>query len=115
VALLPGCDALTVQLPVLFRATIAEETPDESIDWLPLTMEQDPAALKLTCRPVGGFGEMFDTAVAVTVSCELEINTELGNEPRMIVSPTVSTAGGDGALWRGVELVVSGTSVVAIV
>jgi hypothetical protein len=57
-------------------------------------------------------------AVALTgrvEGVELEIDTELGNEPRTIVWLSVSTAGGDGALERGVELGVSGTSVVAIV
>jgi hypothetical protein len=47
----PGCDAVMVQLPVLLRATVAEETPLLSGgDWL--AMEQDPVALtalKLTC------------------------------------------------------------------
>jgi hypothetical protein len=115
VALLPACEAVMVQLPVLFRATVAEEAPPFAIDatdWLPLTMEHGPAALKLTCNPLG---VLFDSAVAVTVMDALEIGTELGNEPRRIVCPSVSTAGGDGALERGVEPEVSGTSVVAIV
>jgi hypothetical protein len=115
VVLLPACDAMMVQLPVLFRVTVAEEAPPLAIgatDWLPLTMEHGPAALKLTCSP---FGLLFDSAVAVTVRDVVEIDTELASEPRTIVCPSVSTAGGDGALERGVELVVSGTSVVAMV
>jgi hypothetical protein len=52
-----------VQLPVLLRATVAEETPLLSGgDWL--AMEQDPVALtalKLTCKP---FAAPFDSAVA---------------------------------------------------
>ena len=59
----PGCDAVMVQLPVLLRATVAEETPLLSGgDWLP--MEQASVALtalKLTCNP---FAAPFDSAVA---------------------------------------------------
>lgn len=96
---------------MLFRVTVAEDTPDTvSIDWVPI--EHGPVALKLTCSP---FGLPFDSAVAVTVSNVLEIDTELGNEPRTMVCPSVSTAGGDGALERGVDPAMSGTSVVAIV
>jgi hypothetical protein len=57
----------------------------------------------------------FDSAVAVTVNDGLEIDTELASEPSSIVCASVSTAGGDGALERGAEPEVSGTSVVAIV
>ena len=100
---------------MLFRVTVAEEAPPlatGATDWLPLTIEHGPVALKLTCSP---FGVLFDSAVAVIVRDVLEIGTELANETRTIVCPSVSTAGGDGALERGVEPVVSGTSVVAIV
>jgi hypothetical protein len=108
------------QLPVLLRVTVAEETPPPPFtigvtDWLPLTMEHGPDVLKFTCRP---FGELLDSAVAVTGRVEggeFEIDTELGNGPSTMVCPTVSTAGGDGALERDVEPTVSGTSVVAIV
>jgi hypothetical protein len=59
----PGCDAVMVQLPVLLRATVAEETPLLSGgNWL--AMEQAPVvliALKFTCNP---FGVLFDSAVA---------------------------------------------------
>jgi len=64
-----------VQLPVLLRLTLAEETPPE-IDWL--AMEQGPIALKLTANP---FGTPFDSAVAVTV-CGPGKVTELGRAPR---------------------------------
>jgi hypothetical protein len=66
-----------VQLPVLVKVTLAEETPFALIDWLPV--EQFPEALKLTCNP---FAAPLVSAVAVTVSGELEICTELGKEPR---------------------------------
>ena len=101
-----------VQLPTLLRATVADETLFV-IDWLP--MEQDEVALvalKLTCNP---FGTPFDMAVAVTVSEVLDNVTELGNEPRLIVWSFLSTAGGDGGLWRGAGLLGSGTTVVDIV
>lgn len=61
--MVPGCEAVMVQLPVLLSATVAEETP-LAIDWLPI--EQDPVALvalKFTCKLVG---LPPDTAVAVT-------------------------------------------------
>jgi hypothetical protein len=77
-AVVPGCDAVTVQLPVLFRATTAEETLF-AIDWLP--MEQDPVALKTTCNPVGTPPDM---AVAVTVGGFASV-TELGSGPRAMV------------------------------
>ena len=80
-----------VQLPVLLRTTIAEEML-LAIDWLP--MEQDPAALKLTCNP---FGLPFDIAVAVKVG-GLLIVTELGNGPSVMLWSFLSTAGGDGGL-----------------
>jgi hypothetical protein len=100
-----------VQFPVLFRVVMAEEIPvPVSNDDAPT--EHGPVALKLTsCM----FGELLDIAVAVTVSVEFVIDTELGNWPRTIVWFTASTAGTDGALERGVEPVVSGTSVVAMV
>jgi hypothetical protein len=114
VVLSPTCDAVTEQLPVLLKVTVAEERPLVSIDELPA--EQGPDVLKLTSCP---FGELFDSAVAVTLTtvacCELPSTTELGNGPSTIVWLTVSTAGGDGALERDVEPTVSGTSVVAIV
>ena len=70
-----------VHLPVLLRATEAEETPvAELIDWLPIV--QDPVALKLTCKPLG---LPLVSAVAVTVGCGPEMVTELGNGPRTIV------------------------------
>ena len=95
---------------MLLRTTVAEETPVEvEIDWLP--MAQDPVALKLTCNP---FGIPADMAVAVTVGCGPLIVTELGKGPRVMVWSFVSTAGGDGALWRCVPLG-SGTRVVVIV
>ena len=79
-----------VQVPVLLRVTVAEETPPAPLttgvtDWLPLTMEHGPVVPKLTCSP---FGELLVSAVAVigTVEgVELEIVTEPGNEPRTIV------------------------------
>ena len=60
---MPACDAVMVQLPVLFRATVAEDTPLLfGGNWL--AIEQAPVALfalKLTCKP---FGALFDSAVA---------------------------------------------------
>ena len=80
-AFVPGCDAAMVQVPVLLRTTVAEETPvDVLIDWLP--MLQDPVALKVTCNP---FGFPPLSAVAVTIGCGPEIVTELGKGPRTIV------------------------------
>ena len=108
----PGCDAVMVQLPALLRATVADETLF-AIDGLP--MEQDDVALvalKLTCNP---FGMPFDMVVAVTVSGVLDNVIELGNEPRLMVWSFLSTAGGDGGLWRGAGLLASGTTVVVIV
>jgi hypothetical protein len=94
------------------RFTVADEILF-AIDGLP--MEQDDVALvaaKLTCNP---FGTPFDMAVAVTVSELLDTITELGNEPRLMVWSFLSTAGGDGGLWRGAGLAGSGTTVVEIV
>ena len=104
----PDCDAVMVQLPVLLRVTLAEETP-LAIDWLP--MEQDPVAMKFTCNP---FATPFVSAVAVTVTGELEIETELGKE-RLIVWSFFITAGGDGGLWRCVGSIGTGKRVVVIV
>jgi hypothetical protein len=111
-----------VQLPVLLRAIVAEETPPVpfdtgSTDWLPATMEQAPVvltALKLTCWP---FAAPFDSAVAETVRVEVEIETELGNMggPRTIVWLFVITAGGEGALCPGDGSIGTGSRVVAIV
>ena len=112
----PGCDAVMVQSPALLRVTVAEETPLLSGgDWL--AMEQDPVvlfALKLTCNP---FAAPFDSAVALTVSGEVEIETELGNAggPRTIVWSFVSTAGVEGALCPGDGSIGTGSRVVAIV
>ena len=99
-----------VQLPALLSVTVADETL-LVIDWLP--MEQDDVALvalKLTCNP---FPTPFDMAVAVTVSGVFDKMTELGNEPRLMVWSFLSTAGGDGRLWRGAGLLASGTTVVS--
>src|SRR5271166_483633 len=98
-----------VQAPVVLRATLAEETLF-AIDWLP--MAQDPVALKFTCKP---FGTPPDMAVAVTVGCGSVTLTELGKGPKVIVWSFLSTAGGDGGLWRGAGLLASGTTVVDIV
>ena len=51
-----------VQLPVLLRVTVAEETPPTPFttgvtDWLALAMEHGPDAPKLTCSP---FGELLE-------------------------------------------------------
>jgi hypothetical protein len=97
-----------VQLPGLLRATLAEETPP-AIDWPP--MAQGPVATKFTCNP---FAVPFDSAVALTMAGELEIETGPGRE-RVIVWSFLSTAGGDGGLCRGAGLVVSGTRVVTMV
>ena len=102
---------------MLVRATVADETPPTPFtigvtDWLPLTMEHGPAALKLTCSP---FGELLVSAVALTGRVEVEIDAELGNWLRTMVWLSVSTAGVDGALERGAGFVGSGTTVVAIV
>jgi hypothetical protein len=101
-----------VQLPVLLSVTATEEIKEDgSIDWLPAV--HDPVALKFTCCP---FAALFDSAVAVTVSGEVEIVTELGKEPSTIVWLFVSTAGGDGALCRGVGSITGiGSRVVDIV
>lgn len=118
VVLSPACKAVMVQLPVLLRVTIAEETPRAApcaVFTVELPAEHGPDALKLTSCI---FGALFDMAVAVTVmavGCVLPSTTELGNGPRTMVCPSVSTAGGDGALWRGVGLAVSGTGLVAMV
>ena len=77
----PGCDAAMVQVPVLLRTMLADDTPvDVLIDWLPTA--QDPVALKLTCKP---FGFPPVSAIAVTTGCGPEIVTELGNGPRTTV------------------------------
>jgi hypothetical protein len=105
-----------VQLPALLSVTLAEETPFASGgDWL--AIEHDPVALfalKLTCNP---FAAPFDSAVALTVRVEVEIETELGNAggPRTIVWSFVSTAGVEGALCPGDGSIGTGRSVVAIV
>jgi hypothetical protein len=56
--LVPGCDTVMMQFPVLLRITVAEETPFASgvLDWLP--MEQGPDALKFTCNPLGAPPDM---------------------------------------------------------
>jgi hypothetical protein len=90
VVLLPACDAVMVQLPVLLRVTVAEETPPLPFaigvtDSLPPMIEHGPDVLKLTCSP---FGELLVSAVAVTgtvVVVELESATEFGNGPRAMV------------------------------
>ena len=89
----PACDARIVQLPVLFSITLADETLF-AIDWPPI--EQDPIALKMTCKP---FGTPADMAVAVTVG-GFVIITELGSGARAMVWSFFSTAGGDGGLCR---------------
>jgi hypothetical protein len=96
-----------VQLPVLMRVTVAEETPYAS-DWLP--MAQDPVALvalKLTCNPL--------EAVAVTVGDGSPTLTELVGRLKVIVWSFLTTAGGDGGLWRCAEEPESGTRRVDIV
>jgi hypothetical protein len=107
--LVPVCDAVIVQVPVLLSVTVAEEIL-LAIDWLAIM--QGPVALKFTCNP---FGTPPDKAVAVTVVCETEILTELGNGPRLMVWSFLSTAGGDGALWRCVGSIGTGSRVVDIV
>ncbi len=63
-------------LTVLLRITLAEETPlPFGGDWMPI--EQDPVATKFTCNP---FATLFVSAVAVTVTGELEIETEPGRD-----------------------------------
>jgi hypothetical protein len=74
----PGCEAVTVQLPVPLRARVAEDTLAASA-WLAIV--HDPVVLKTTCSP---FGTPLDIAVAVTAG-ELVIGTELGNGPSVIV------------------------------
>ena len=65
---------------MLLSVTMVEEIPDDgSIDWLPVM--QDPVELKFTGKP---FATPPDSAVAVTVRVELEIETELGREPSTI-------------------------------
>lgn len=85
----PGCEAVTVQLPVVLRVTEANETPF-AIDSLP--MAQEPVAVNKTCRPLGTPPDM---AVAVTVG-GLVMMTELGNGPRRMLWSFLSIAGGDG-------------------
>ena len=70
-----------VQLPVLLRVTVAVEIPDVgSIDEAPA--EQDPVEVKFTNW---WFAEPLESAVAVTLTDEFEIDTELGSEPRTMV------------------------------
>ena len=107
----PGCDAVMMQLPVLLSVMVAEETPEEgSIDWLPAV--HDPVAPKFTCNP---FAAPLDSAVAVTVRVDVEIETELGREPSTMDWSFVSTAGSDGALCRCVGSIATGSRVVDIV
>ena len=96
-----------VQLPVVLRITAAEEMLF-AIDWL--LMEQDPAALKLTCSP---FGVPLDMAVAVIVG-GFPIVTELGKGPSVMVWSFLSTAGTEGGLCRCAPFV-SGARVVDMV
>ena len=100
----PGCDAVTVQLPVALRDIVAEETLF-TIDWLPTL--HDPAALKSTCNP---FGTPPDRAVAVIVGGFSRV-TELGKGPRLMLWSLLSTAGGEGGLWREAPMA-SGTRMV---
>ena len=79
---LPGCDAVRAQLPVALSASMAEETPAESTAWLFETTEQDPVALKLTCK---WSGLPPDMEVAVTFTWELPMFTELGKGPSAMV------------------------------
>ena len=99
---------------MLMRVTVAEETPCVELR-VEAPAEHCPVALNETSCILG---RLLDMAVAVTVMTEgwvLPIGTELGNGPRTMVCPNVSTAGADGALCRGVELGVSETSVVETV
>ena len=101
-----------VQFPAPLRVTVAEEAPPldtGATDWAP--MEQEPVALKFTCKP---FGALLDIAVAVTV-CGPGRMTELGKGPKTIVWSTVNTAGGEGALERCVGSIATGARVVVIV
>ncbi len=105
---MPGWVALILQLPVLLRLTLTDETLPE-MDWLPV--EQDPEALKLTCT---GTRAPPDVTVAVIVYGELEIETELGKEPRTMAWLFLTTAGVEGRLWREAPKL-SGTRVVVMV
>jgi len=113
---MPACDAVMVQLPGLESVTVAVEAPPsatEATDWLPIA--QVPVALKFTCSP---FATPPERAVAVTVTAVdgFVIATELGNEPIEMVWSFSTTAGGDGALWRGVGSITGiGSRVVDIV
>jgi hypothetical protein len=112
--LVPGCEAVIMQLPVPLRVTVADDTPPVPFetgdtDWLP--MAQGPVALKFTCNP---FGAPFDSAVAVTDTGPGR-EAELGKEPRTIVWLFVSTAGGEGALCPCEGSIVTGSSVVEMV
>jgi hypothetical protein len=108
----PDCDAMMLQVPVLFRITLAEETPPlakGATVWL--AIEQDPVAAKFTCNP---FAVPFVNAVAVIVTGELDIETEPGNES-VIVWALFSTAGGEGWLWRTVSSIGTPRRVVVMV
>ena len=100
-----------VQLPVLLRVTLAEETPLPSIDGVPT--EHDPVALKAICKSVATPAVVW--AVAVTVTGVAEIRYELCKVPRTIFWLSVRMAGGEGTLVRCVLVFWSGTSVVVIV
>lgn len=61
----PACNAVTVQLPVLDRVTVAEDWPGLVVVFrVEAPAEQGPLALKLTSCI---FAEPFVWAVAVTV------------------------------------------------
>src|ERR1017187_4156175 len=100
---------MMVQVPVPLRATVAEETP-LAIKGLPTV--QGPVVLKLTVNPLG---LPFDMAVPGTVGCGPETRGETGKGPKVMVWLFLSTAGGDGGLWRDVEVPVSGARLVPIV
>jgi hypothetical protein len=89
-AVVPGCDAVMVQLPII-RVSVADETLF-AIDWLAIV--QDPLAVKRTWSPLGA---PFAMEVAVTVG-GLVMITELGNGPRTMVWLFLSTAGVEGTL-----------------
>jgi hypothetical protein len=103
-----------LQVPVLMRFTLAEETPPLPLKsgvtiWL--AMEQGPVAAKLTCNPLA---TPFVSAVAVIVTGELEIETDAGKESEIVCSLFI-TAGGEGWLWRTVGSIGTGSRVVVIV
>ncbi|HKR27530.1 MAG TPA: hypothetical protein VJS11_08745, partial [Acidobacteriaceae bacterium] len=85
VVLFPACDAVMVQVPVLVRATVAEDTPLPSIVDEPA--EQGPDALKLT-NCMSAVPPVWAVAVTImVVGCVLPSTTELGNGPRAMVCP----------------------------